>query len=848
MSSRNYIKQLQTSGTDFYGSGIIEKDFIDEKQMELDILGMTDDDDDDMSDKPKPVQTETIFGSFGNVGSMDSSKAERKPIREVKFSAVCTEPDMRTMTDDQLQIALSDSTHKEELILTDSDVETKVEHKIEPKPLASLARRTRILKAKPNIEILGGTDFSRSYAESDAYGLGKTDRVMDLDLDTDAGKPEPIMDSVIKAEVKNVERYFTRDAGILSSRWDDDWEREWGVGNPKSKKNDKRDVKNRNSVFASQVYHDTDADLDLDSPFHTYSQYMHLEPTKRGITFNLYDLLKEIMTIMVLHLYLGIYNPMFNVITIDGIITCAIFYLRYSIGKEDNFLNKIRLITVDRYIYYLLLFVAVHVTNYITWFQFPEAVRYLSSIMICPSIMGQVYHNKAYSKVRQLLYDGYNNLIKKIVCKQLSKILNLFIENVLKLEVRVKYTDLMKHYSGFEFVIINKFIVTFILAVIFNHIDKGGLRYPLMIYKNLYMKDRRYNIRDDRSYLTSIITDQRWEKFLDVYTLNRMIRMLVENDDKDTDLSTMINSNIKTLGFRFNRIMFCWTAMGLTHSLVGGILAYRLFIKQATTPIKYLLNIIIFCAMSFVTTEKILMLVFCEICFSIIESKIITDVTRDVVLSLYRGLCYLYNHTRAESIFFSILLSTLSAFGFGTISMLISIGINAILVLRFRSIDLNVSNTRIVIADHRQIENAQTEDALMDNTKPNTDSISTGASELSMSSLVSLFGKTDKLNGSDKAEKADKMNKVLTKYSIETLKIKNYSIHQNADILRYIGLAIKNNLLYKTIISRTTDKYDLYRMFVYYFCLMVFGYVSGFATWHIMLLPILIQNIVDILW
>ena len=50
MSSKSFIEHLQTSGTDFHNSGYYtESDFMAEKQMEMDILGLTDESGSDSS-------------------------------------------------------------------------------------------------------------------------------------------------------------------------------------------------------------------------------------------------------------------------------------------------------------------------------------------------------------------------------------------------------------------------------------------------------------------------------------------------------------------------------------------------------------------------------------------------------------------------------------------------------------------------------------------------------------------------------------------------------------------------------------------------------------------------------
>jgi hypothetical protein len=852
MSSRQYFEQLQTSGTDFHNSGITETDFLDEKKMEIDILGLTDDSvSSDNSDSGESFHSDSdienddgrsIYESVAeNFETNKNNNAEKETGVAPKVSHFTTDI-FSSAPDEVIEKSLSTSQNREVLMLTDTESDedrevTSPELEAEPK-LRSILKTSELYV--PHIS------HRHKHRRNKKAAIGQTE-VIDLDSSTDSSdvsivdgeydsrkvtfdtirrereRMENIMNSEIEAEIKELERTISKKNGILSSQWDEDSERIWGDGNALAPRKENRDIRqdNRGSIFASQVYSNPESELPQ------YASYMHLEPKTEEVRFNLFDLLKEFFVVMLLHLYLGIYNAMFNVITIDGIVSCLIFYMS-SIGitKVNNFLDKIRLITIDRYIYYLMLFVGVHIVNYITWFQFPEMTRYLASFMICPSIMAQIYQYKPYAKIRQVLYDGYNNLVKRIVCKQLAKIINMFIDNVLNIDVRVIYTDLMAHYHEFDFVVINKFIVTFILAMIFNHVDKGSLSIPIMIYKTFYMKDADYNIRDDRQYLTAVIEDQKWEKFLDVYTLNRMIRMLIENDDKDADISKIIKAFLKRQFFRFNRVMFCWSMMSLTRSLLGGILSFMLFVQHSEQRFRYALNVLIFSGLSMVTDEKILTLFICELCFPILESKLIFDVTRDTYNSLKRGLFNVYENTRAESIFFSILLSILSFFGLNVVAMGVVICINLILMLRFRNSDLNIGKVRMIKVEKKVDD------------KPNMDSLLDITRDMRLSDIRNYLSMISGLTMIEQPPPLPKKEKPLT-----------YSINKNSDILRYISFSIQNNLLYKTMISSAVvDKLDLYRMLAYYFSVLIFGYVSGFAVLHLLLLPIAIQNVVDIIW
>jgi hypothetical protein len=357
-----------------------------------------------------------------------------------------------------------------------------------------------------------------------------------------------------------------------------------------------------------------------------------------------------------------------------------------------------------------------------------------------------------------------------------------------------------------------------------------------MIYKNLYMKDTDYNIRDDKMYLTRVIRDQKWEKFLDVYTLNRMIRMLIENDDQDADLSEMINAFLKRIWFRFNRVMFSWSIMSLSGSLLGGILSFLLFVQHANKPLRYILNVLIFSGVAMVTTEKILVLFLCELCFPIMDSKLIFDVTRDTFNSLRKGVLNIYENTRAESIFFSLLLSTLSFFNLSWISIMIVVGVNLLLFFRFRYSDLNMGKVRMI--EEKPKDPPQNVDSLLEITRDMT--LGGIKNYLSMISEHLVF--------SDSENDKDNVAEPVCLPNAESDEF-NYSINRNSDVIRYITHAVRSNLLYKTLISQSIiDKFDLYRMFVYYFSLLVFGYISGFAGLHIILLPIVIQNVVDIIW
>lgn len=656
-----------------------------------------------------------------------------------------------------------------------------------------------------------------------------------------------------------------------------------------------------------------------------YSHFFELDDKHKKIAFSIKDLIREMCIVLFFHLFLGIHNAIFNVITIDGIVSCLIFYMNF-IGVEDknNFLQKNRLMTLDRYIYYLLLFCGYYLFNYMTWYIFTGFAMYAASIMICPSIMGQIYDIYAYKKIRQVLYDGYNRLVQKIICKQLSKIINIVIKNVLNINVVVGYEDLIPFYNQFSWLIINKFIVTFILACIFNHVDKGSMKFPMMIYKNLYMKDGKYNIVDDKLYLKRIIEDKQYAKFMDVYTLNRIIRMIVADDTQNSMLSEQVTTFLQKLLFRFNRVMFCWTLMSISNLTIG-ILGFLMFISMTERPMRYLINTMVFTILSFFTIERLLVIVLCEICYPIVDSKLLTDVCDDTYTSLKKGFLHLYYRTRLESVLLSIGLTYLSYCAYNNIGIVTVCVLNLIVMCRlYLSTDflmdgtvvltesrddkilllpklsseseINVNNTIQLTSSEAYLWSSEAYPRLTGElTKNEGDKKRTDTNEGTISLYDSAFEFEEALKSScslnyeKDRSKHQKQPKIITRLPTkidnartvtkgiktvagvnvfditsidqDALMMSNSITHpiesvndlQNKDILLIIRDRIKvvfrNNLLIRTINPfKKVENQAMLRIFAHLFLLLLLGYISNFGTLHIILLPVMIQNVIDILF
>jgi len=187
----------------------------------------------------------------------------------------------------------------------------------------------------------------------------------------------------------------------------------------------------------------------------------------------------------------------------------------------------------------------------------------------------------------------------------------------------------MPYYNAFSFNIISKFIISFITANIFNYIDRGTFKFPLMIYKNMYMKDNYAKIKSDKQYIAQILKDRNWNKLVDIYTLNRFIRLYFTDNTSGTYMIEKIEQILKIVIFNINRLMICWTILGLTQNIYISLAANLLFIYKEQEKFRYFVNVLFFMLTSIFCREHILILIFCNIGLLLTKSSLIDDIIRD---------------------------------------------------------------------------------------------------------------------------------------------------------------------------------------------------------------------------
>jgi hypothetical protein len=226
----------------------------------------------------------------------------------------------------------------------------------------------------------------------------------------------------------------------------------------------------------------------------------------------------------------------------------------------------------------------------------------------------------------------------------------------------------------------------------------------MILYKNIYMKDNISTQRDDKKYITYIIKNKQWNKFLDVYTLNRILRILSINQAENSEISQYITNIINSIIFSVNRVMVCWTIMSISN-LKYGLLTFLLFIPHTKTPLRYLLSLCLFIGLSYITNENILVLVLCEISFPIINSKLLPDIVNDTVIAIKKCMMYFYNIIRTESIMLSFYLCYISYMNYKYIGILtisiLNVGV-LIRMINYKHDKLN--NTSLTIKKKKYIK------------------------------------------------------------------------------------------------------------------------------------------------
>ena len=375
-----------------------------------------------------------------------------------------------------------------------------------------------------------------------------------------------------------------------------------------------------------------------------------------------------IMNYYSLHVFFGSItvrfpNDLTVLFTIDAILSAVSFYTN-CIGfiKYSRWVTPYELNTFKRYTYYVLIYSALVGINFMFWFRISSLTRYMLIVLAMPSAQNYIHNQEIYQNIVKPFYSNVKHLWEVFVCKQLTKIVNQTIANTIQSDVRISYLDLLPYYNKVSISMVNQFIVSFGLAHLFNYVDKGGMRLPMMIYKNIYMKDETAKIRDDKKYIETIVENREWNKLVDIYSLNRLIRLMVTNE---SDLmSKQVDMIVRRFVFSFNRVMFCWTVLTVSN-LPLAILSFLPFVQLEQNKKRYIITTFLSLLLGVTVGgfDQILLLILCEMAIALVNRSFVDDGIKWVnnnsvhiftqVYHFLKGVC------TSETFMMSILLSLL---------------------------------------------------------------------------------------------------------------------------------------------------------------------------------------------
>jgi hypothetical protein len=345
-----------------------------------------------------------------------------------------------------------------------------------------------------------------------------------------------------------------------------------------------------------------------------------------------------------------------NILAIDGIFSSIFFYSSY-VGHQIKHLIE-RLTICERYVYYSIILSIVlifHICTWFTWFHHVNVLLFFAS----PSLMKLIHKNHIYRKINVIVQKNIKFSVKKIICYQLSKIINNSIKNILKIDLSITHEELYQHYDNIDLMMISRFFGQFCLALVFNYFDKKRFNVPFILLKNIYMKDSSYNIGDDNKYFQLVIADRRWDMFLDVYSLNRLIRIIMKNDSKNNYIINKFINVTSEILFIINKLFFCWTVASIA-TIEIGILSMILFIGSSQTKLFYLLSLTIFAFLGKFIGSVIITFISMEIFLMFYKSNILSHITNNIFITIGKITSFIIENTDVHTYFISCIFSLVS--------------------------------------------------------------------------------------------------------------------------------------------------------------------------------------------
>ena len=292
------------------------------------------------------------------------------------------------------------------------------------------------------------------------------------------------------------------------------------------------------------------------------------------------------------------YNFLFKMITLDSLFGALHFMGRFI----DNNLTESQIVTetnslysgttLDRYIYYTMLYLFYKTAFYFFWINESFIYYYIGLITIIPFIINRILQSRLFEIIRQ----KKEIFVKTILAKIITNIIKFCAKVYLDKEVNVKYTEIMEILKDYMETVNYFFTVLKSLAVIL------GLSYVKSYAPSLYYGIIKYiyNYKtgelltsynhDSAKYLISdIIENKKWYELTKANTFKAILYLYQMNTDKVDFFGKLIHE----FNFTLIKMFSIWTIASLISNIyVSPILAlclllYKRFMRKSNDDTLY---------------------------------------------------------------------------------------------------------------------------------------------------------------------------------------------------------------------------------------------------------------------
>lgn len=369
--------------------------------------------------------------------------------------------------------------------------------------------------------------------------------------------------------------------------------------------------------------------------YHLLDQSIH--PNHYGISnrIDCFELRIFIQMIAVWSIWYIAPISLLTIYMIDSVLNALIY-----IGNLFNFTFveylKLRVSVLCKYVYITLLIFSLWIAEFLTWWRVSPILYSFGILCTVPLIVEGVSGTERFKGIVNWVYE---TLIRRTLSKIVSSIVNLIAVRVLKIDPMFdrhefeKIIDSISLNNGISR--FTSFISTFISFSILNYFEIGYFKIFVKLYKKYYYWDKK-RVCDSMEYLRDIFRQRKWNRLLDEYTLDKLIRIYAFNDKSDSDVMRYVKKEIEIFKIKIKEIVCCYAISSLMKRSWLGPLTSLLFIKeQREIPIilsiffiSVFFNSIPICAFLTIMVPELLL--------REISIRVIKDVYKEIILGIER--------------------------------------------------------------------------------------------------------------------------------------------------------------------------------------------------------------------